>query len=251
MRFESMSAHPESAPREHDSSPNVGQLERAISIVAGGALAAAGLRKRGAVGVALALVGAELTRRGITGHCLVYDALGVGSRLPRDARHRDDVTSRAATVNARKAIKVERSIQVQRSAEELYSLWRDFSNLPRFMRHLDSVQCTDAIHSRWIAHLPGGKLVEWDSEIVNDIPGQLIAWKTVGDPDIAHAGSVHFTPHVGGTAEVRVVFDYEPPFAGTVGSIASHLGVTPESLLDGDLRTFREYAESMPASAGV
>src|SRR5256885_5251271 len=154
----------------------------------------------------------------------------MGSEPMPDNRDRDDVTSRSATVNARKAIKVERSIQVQRPSEELYRLWRDFSNLPRFMKHLESVKCSDAMHSHWIARLPGGKHVEWDSEIVNDIPGQLIAWKTVGEPDIAHAGSVHFTPLSNtDSTEVRIVFDYEPPFARTIGSIPSHLGLTPDA----------------------
>jgi uncharacterized membrane protein len=158
---------------------------------------------------------------------------------------RDDVTSRAATVNARKAIKVERSIHVQRPADELYRLWRDFSQLPRFMKHLDSVECSDDMHSHWVGHLPGGKDLEWDAEIVNDIPGKLIAWKTVGHPDVAHAGSVHFTPAPNGAGtEVRIVFDYEPPFARTIGAIASHLGLTVEKLVDGDLQRFKEYAES-------
>src|SRR5881628_3452836 len=101
-------------------STNVGQVERAISVAAGAALAAFGLRKRGASGIALALLGAELTRRGATGHCMLYDALGVDTR--REVDHRDDVTSRAATVNARKAIKVERSLLVDRSADELQAL---------------------------------------------------------------------------------------------------------------------------------
>jgi uncharacterized membrane protein len=224
-------------------STNVGQMERAISVAAGAALAAIGLRKRGASGIALALAGAELTRRGVTGHCMLYDALGLDTR--RDVGDRDDVTSRAATVNAHKAIKVERSIRVDRPANELYNLWRDFSNLPRFMQHLDSVQSTDDLHSHWIARLPGGKHVEWDSEIVNDIDGKLIAWKTVGSPDIAHAGSVHFTPTSDGSAsEVRIVFDYEPPFARTIGTIASHLGHTIEMMVDEDLRRFKEHAES-------
>jgi uncharacterized membrane protein len=163
--------------------------------------------------------------------------------------HRDDVTSRAATVNARKAIKVERSIQIARPSEELYRLWRDFSNLPRFMQHLESVQSTDSTHSHWVGRLPGGKQVEWDSEIVNDIEGSLIAWKTVGDPDIAHAGSVHFTPSGSGATEVRVVFDYEPPFAKVIGSIASHLGLTPDTILEDDLRRFKEHVESTTIDA--
>jgi uncharacterized membrane protein len=163
---------------------------------------------------------------------------------------RDDVTSRAATVNARKAIKVERSIEIERPAMELYRLWRDFSNLPRFMPHLESVQCTDNLHSHWVARLPGGKHVEWDSEIVNDVEGGLIAWKTVGDPDIAHAGSVHFTPLASDATEVRIVFDYEPPFLRTIGTIAEHLGVTPETLVTGDLQRFKEHVER-PSTPGA
>lgn len=230
---------------------NVGDLERVLSAAGGGALALLALRRRGVSGLALGVLGAELLRRGATGHCPLYDALGV-STASRDVDNRNDVTGRAATVNARKAIKIEQRIVVQRPADELYALWRDFSRLPRFMRHLDSVTCPDATHSHWVASLPGGKKVEWDAEIVNDVVGGLIAWKTVGSPDVPHAGSVHFTPLADSDAtEVRVVYDYEPPAARTLGLIASHLGLTPETLLEDDLRRFKEVAESGASSAGT
>ena len=223
---------------------NVGDLERALSAVGGGALALLALRRRGISGLAFGVVGAELLRRGTTGHCRLYEALGINT-ANRKVDDRDDVTGRAATVNARKAVKIEQRIIVHRPARELYSLWRDFSRLPQFMRYLDSVTCPDALHSHWVARLPGGKHVEWDAEIVNDIEGSLIAWKTVGSPDIAHAGSVHFTPLADTDAtEVRVVFDYEPPAARTIGIIAEHLGLTPETLVAEDLRGFKEAAES-------
>ena len=221
---------------------NVGDIERALSAVGGGALALLALRRRGASGVAMGLAGAELLRRGVTGHCRVYDALGVSTA--RDSSARDDVTSRAATVNARKAVKVEHSIVVHRPAGDLYRMWRDFSQLPRFMRHLESVRCSDDRHSHWIGRLPGGKHIEWDAEIVNDIPETLIAWKTIVVPDVAHAGSVHFTPAQGDSTEVRVVFDYEPPAARTIGIIAEHLGLTPETLVSEELERFKETAES-------
>lgn len=230
---------------------NVGDLERVLSAVGGGALALLALRRRGVSGLALGVAGAELLRRGATGHCRVYDALGV-STAHRDVDHRDDVTSRAATVNARKAVKIEQRTIVHRPADELYALWRDFSRLPRFMRYLDSVTCSDALHSHWVARLPGGKHIEWDAEIVNDIEGRLIAWKTVGSPDIAHAGSVHFTPLADGDAtEVRVVFDYEPPAARTIGVIAGHVGLTPETLVTDDLRRFKEAAEGERVMRGA
>jgi uncharacterized membrane protein len=222
---------------------NVGDLERTLSAVGGGALALLALRRGGMSGLALGVLGAELLRRGATGHCRVYDSLGVSTAGA--SSHRDDVTSRAATVNARKAVKIEQRVVVNRPFGELYDLWRDFSRLPRFMRYLDSVTCRDGRHSHWVAHLPGGKDVEWDSEIVNDLPGKLIAWKTVGTPDVAHAGSVHFTPLADANAtEVRIVFDYEPPAARIFGVIAEHLGLSPETLVGEDLRRFKDAAES-------
>lgn len=226
---------------------NVGDGERVFSVVAGGALALAGARRRDLAGLGLALVGAALVRRGATGHCDVYQQLGVstadGRSVPRRAP--GEIVSRAATVDARRAIKVERSVTVARPADELYALWRDFERLPRFMRHLVDVRNEDATHSHWVARLDGGKTVEWDSEIVNDIPGQLIAWKTVGDPDVAHAGSVHFTAAPGdrGTI-VRVVLDYEPPAAGMIASIARLFGHAPSQLVAEELRRFKRLAET-------
>src|SRR5688572_4266489 len=56
---------------------NVGRLERMISMVAGGALAAYGLKRKSTPGGAAALAAAALLHRGATGHCHLYDALGV------------------------------------------------------------------------------------------------------------------------------------------------------------------------------
>lgn len=181
--------------------------------------------------------------------------MGSGNRnrpgaIPHGA---DGVTSRAATVNARRAVKIEDSVTVLRRPEELYRFWRDFSNLPLFMRHLVSVHCTDDQHSHWVARTPGGKTVEWDAVIVNDVPNQIIAWKTVGDSDVAQAGSVHFRSAPGdrGT-EVRIAIDYELPGARIMSSIAKLFGHAPDALLQEDMQRFKEYMESgeVPATEG-
>lgn len=223
---------------------NVGDAERVLSVVSGGALALYGLQRRDLRGLALAGLGAALVRRGASGHCDVYGALGVSTA--------DDLTSKAATVDARRAIKIERSIAIDRSCQALYTIWRDLEHLPEYVDNIESVQAMGGGRTHWVARVPGDKRVEWDSEIVNDIPGELIAWKTVGDPDIAHAGSVHFNDAPGGGTVMRVVVDYEPP-GGRVGMLVAAFtrlfGKAPEAVIEDELQRFKTRVEAGDVAA--
>jgi uncharacterized membrane protein len=46
-------------------------------------------------------------------------------------------------------VRTHRSVTVRRPVEEVYAFWHDFTNLPRFMRHLESVQMLDERRSHW------------------------------------------------------------------------------------------------------
>ena len=65
------------------------------------------------------------------------------------------------------------------------------------MQHLESVQVVDDKRSHWVAKAPAGRKVEWDAEIINEIPGELIAWRTLPGSDVISAGSVHFSRATG------------------------------------------------------
>ncbi|MDB4900408.1 MAG: cyclase/dehydrase, partial [Gemmatimonadetes bacterium] len=172
---------------DEDPALNVAKPERIGSVAIGAALVTYGLRRRDPAGIVAAIVGGAFIHRGATGHCTVYQALGVstGSATAVLEPARPDVTGHAATVNARRAEKVTRAVTIEKPREELYAFWRDFTNLPRFMEHLVSVTVDARGRSHWIAKAPAGKTVEWDAEIVNDVPDEIIAWKTVGHPDVA------------------------------------------------------------------
>jgi len=118
---------------------NVGGAERFACAIAGGALAAYGLRRRSAGGLVLTLAGAALLHRGGTGHCNTYQALGITTAHPSDHNASEDDRGVARDVH------VEKSIIIDKSPEELYSFWRDFENLPRFMDHLESVNSVGLI----------------------------------------------------------------------------------------------------------
>lgn len=153
------------------------------------------------------------------------------------------------------AVALRRTITVIAPPEQLYRFWRDFTNLPRFMSRLDSVQATgERRRSHWRARGPGGMVVEWDAEVVDDRPNELIAWRSLPGARVDHAGTVRFTPAPRGRGtEVAVEMAYTPP-GGTLGATVSRLlGQAPEQQLQEDLRRFKQLMEAgeVMVSTGV
>jgi hypothetical protein len=61
---------------------NVNLVERWMSMALGGLLTTRGIRGGGLRGLLITLLGGYLTQRGLTGHCLVYEALGMNTASP-------------------------------------------------------------------------------------------------------------------------------------------------------------------------
>jgi uncharacterized membrane protein len=143
---------------------------------------------------------------------------------------------------------VRATITVNRSPEEAYQFWRDFEQLPRFMEHVEQVRVMGDRRSHWRAKMPIGGTAEWDAEIVEDRPNEVIAWRSVGGADVRHAGSVRFTPAPGNRGtEVRVALRYEPPTGplGAIGAKVARLwGESPEQHVRDDLRAFKQVLET-------
>jgi uncharacterized membrane protein len=140
---------------------------------------------------------------------------------------------------------IERSTTIKKSPQECYDLWRRQTNAPQFMRHVQSVTEVDEKTSRWVARLPGGQRVEWESRITDDVPGKRIAWHSLPQSPIVHAGAVSFDPAPAGRGTiVRVVFHYRPPV--TPGGIAAArpLSFVPAFEISEDLRCFKQLLET-------
>jgi uncharacterized membrane protein len=215
---------------------NVGDTERWVSAISGGVLALYGLTRRTPAGIALAAVGGELLYRGATGRCHVYQAIGVNTAGP-----------------GHYGIKVDAATTINRSPEELYRFWRVFENLPRFMKHLESVTRMDDRRSHWVARAPGGKTVEWDAEITDERENQLIAWRSQEGSQVDNVGSVRFDRAPGGRGTiVRVSLQYNPP-GGIVGAtLAKLFGEEPQQQISEDLRRFKQMMEAgeVPTTEG-
>ena len=224
------------------SARNVGEVERWASAIGGGALAVYGvsrLLQGGSLsGAVLALVGGSLIYRGTTGHCNLYEAAGINTAGT-------GTENPVVSVSADRGIKVEKSIIINKSPEELYRFWRSFENLPRFMNHLESVTTTGGGRSHWVAKAPAGTTVEWDAEVYNEKENELIAWRSLDGADVDNAGSVRFEPATGGRGtNVRVTLRYDPPGGALGAAVARLFGENPEQQIDEDLRRFKQVMET-------
>lgn len=229
-------AAPQASAAARSQRMNVGDTERLVSVLGGGALALGGLVYcPNTLGkLVSAALGGALVYRGISGHCHLYGALNISTAEPHGAQ---------AAVEAGHGVKVEHAIAITKPPQELYQFWRDLSRLPWFMGHLKEVRILDGKRSHWAARGPLGVSVEWDAEIYNERPGELIAWRSLPGSQVDTAGSVHFIPVPGGT-EVRVALKYDPP-AGKLGAAVARLfGDAPEQQIRADLARFKEIVES-------
>ena len=224
-----------------DTSQNVGGAERVASTVAGGALVAYGLKHGGLGGALMSVLGGSMLLRGTTGHCHVYDAIGVDtSGLPEGTRR--SPFSRGSLLTGK--VHVTKSLTINKSADELYHFWRNFENLPRFMRHLESVTMTDDKHSHWKAKAPLGQTIEWDAELTSDIENHRIGWASLEGATIPNSGVIEFRPTVERGTEVIVTMTYEAP-GGKLGEWAAWaLGEEPSIQIADDLRRFKMLMET-------
>jgi uncharacterized membrane protein len=225
---------------DQQSHVNVNDRERLISATAGAALALLGISRRSIPGLLLAGLGGGLMYRAATGHCHLYEALGIDTAMPREGEG-----SATPEQYFNRGIHIVQAFSINKSPDELYQYWRKLDNLPSILSYLESVTVTDEKRSHWVARGPLDMKWEWDAEIINDEPNRLIAWRSVGNADVDNAGSVTFTqgPEGRGT-EVKVVIDYIPT-GGRFGQIiAKFLGRDPSAEVREGLRDFKRVMET-------
>lgn len=207
-----------SAGRSHSFTP--GQW----GILAGAAaLSLFGLTRRSRTGVAVAAAGGLLAYKGAT----------AGS--------------------AAKKHPVQASFAINCSPEAAYRFWRDLENLPRFMRHLQSVRATGDNRSEWRAEGPMGKPVRWTAETTEDVPNQRIAWRSLPGSEVDTTGSVEFHPGPAGRGTiVRAVVHYRSPGGSLGRGVAALAGKHPEFTVREDLRRFKAILETgeVPTTRG-
>lgn len=204
----------------------------AALVLGGAALVAYATRERNWKAVGAAAAGVPLAFRGATGHW-----------IPRAfSREEEEAVPELAETAA--PFEVHASLTVNRPADELYRFWRQLENLPKFMKNVESVTEEGGV-SHWVGKSPLGPKVHWDARIVDDQPGRVISWRSVGDSQVDNSGWVRFEPATGNRGTVvRVHMDIETPenLFGRALARLSRSGVELE--VHSDLHRFKSLMEA-------
>lgn len=195
---------------------------RLLAAVAGSALAGVGLKRRDALGVGMGVGGALLCARGVT-NVEIERLVGFGG--------------------GRRAVDLQKQINVAAPVETVYDFWSDVENFPLFMSKVIEVRDHGNGQSHWVVEGPGGVRFEWDAVITRQVPNELLAWKSVPGSAVQSAGIVRFMPNDDQTS-IDIKLSYNPP-AGALGhGIASMLGSDPKTLMDADLMRMKSLIET-------
>jgi uncharacterized membrane protein len=134
--------------------------------------------------------------------------------------------------------RLQRNIQICRPAIEVFSTLAHIQRVPEFVRAIASVACSDDL-SLWTAQIEGRRY-EWDVEIMQVIPGQMIAWRSCSSPP--HRGRISLFSAANGTI---LLFDMEYMPASP---LMARLHETPRNLVanvvEAALRDFKVAVES-------
>jgi uncharacterized membrane protein len=197
---------------------------------AGGAMVIYGTGRRDAFGSAIGLAGLTLLARAIT-NIESKRLLGVGA--------------------GRRALDIQKTININAPVERVFELWAHYRNFPRFMSNMREVRDLGGGRSHWIVSGPAGATVEWDAVMTSYTPHEVLAWRTEPNSLVQHAGIICFLSNSDGGTTVHIRLTYNSG-AGMLGHIVVSLfGADPKRQMDEDLVRMKTFIETskVPADA--
>lgn len=205
---------------------NVSKIERIVMLAAGGYLLYNAVSKKDK-NIAKTSTAAALLLRGITGYCPVYGAI------------------KTIKNNTAPSITVKVKQLVNRPVNEIYSIWRDFENLPKFMGHLQSVKTIDNNTTKWVSEGFGQiDSISWTTEIVEEVKDKIIRWQSTPNSQINNSGKVTFNPKAEGT-EISISISYEPPLNDDGENTTHFFNPHFRQLIKKDVKNFKFFIENL------
>ncbi len=212
-----------------------------LFVIGGSGVAIAGMLERSTLkSLGMMLVGGVLVMKGLA------------ERANLRNRYRAGNMSKTEQAPVHKGIKLKEMIVIEKSAHEVYLLWRNFENLPKLMGHVKSVRETGDGQSLWSVEAPFDNQVSWEAQMTEDVPGERISWRSLPGAIVQNAGMVEFESISPNESRVTLTLEYNPPLGSLGVKFAQLMGEDPEKQLQEDLHSFKLRAErgELPSAVG-
>lgn len=141
--------------------------------------------------------------------------------------------------------KCRQSITINASPEKVFGFYRDFKNLPLFMKELQDIEVLSPQLSRWRVKLSSGPEVKWDAEIIAEIPNQMISWRSVGESEVSQRGTIWFDRAPAGRGTIiHCAMDFSVPGGMVTEFVTKMMGEDPNTLVNANLKRLKAYVET-------
>ena len=170
-------------------------------------------------------------------------AMGLaGLALLLSASTRRPLRSMLGSTTQAQPIEVEKTIRIDAAPEQVFDLFANYENFPRFMSNVVEVRDLGSRRSHWIVKGPAGTEFAWNAVLTEHSRPSRLAWESEPGAEVEQSGSIVFEPIHSGT-RVTVRMSYRPP-AGALGhAVASLLGRDPKRQMDEDLARMKSLVE--------
>ena len=195
---------------------------RLLVSAVGGSLAVYGARRRDPLSALLGFAGLAMLTRAVTNTEL----------------------KRLAGREGRRAVDIQKTINICAPIDVVFTFLTDFENWPRFMTHVREVRRTAPGRQHWVVDGPAGTTVEWDAEITRSIDNELVSWRSVDGSTVQHAGTLRVDPNEDGTTRAQIQMSYNPPAGAAGHAIAVLFRADPKHQLDDDLARLKTTIET-------
>ena len=141
--------------------------------------------------------------------------------------------------------RVTKTFEINAPVRKVYNQWTQFEDFPRFMDGVKEVRQLDDTHLHWRASI-AGKEKEWDSEIIEQVPDQRIAWRSTSG--VPNAGTVRFEQLAQDRSRVHLTMEYEPK--GFIENVGDAVGVVDRKL-EKAVQDFKKLIEQRGQETGA
>jgi len=141
---------------------------------------------------------------------------------------------------------VHKSIDVAVPVTTAYNQWTQFESFPHFMDGVETITQTDDTHNHWVVNV-GGVKREFDTQITEQVPDSVIAWKSTGGDTGGHEGRVTFAAQGPDYTRVDIALDWTPD--GVIEKVGAAINIDQRQV-DTSAEQFKSFIEERGAATG-